>query len=139
MSDSVITDSTEDDGKSLAPNPPEDAFDVILFVFFHGENIGPIRLTLELSGLPGEILSEKTDGELNIPMHLRTQSKRGLYWAEGSGFLNETQTYGEQGVQPGNLLILTDQQDPKAVQALVAILVNMESLKANGYVPPPTG
>jgi hypothetical protein len=74
------------------------------------------------------------DDELNIPVPSRTELKRRLYWAEGAKFLDEFKTLAEQGVLPGNLLVLTDQDDPNALKELVDVLVNMESLQRYGDV-----
>jgi hypothetical protein len=116
------------------PTKPDESFGVILFVAFKEEPIGPIRITLEQDNKPEVLLSEKMDEELKIPIQSRTELKRRLYWAEGAKFLDESKTLVEQGVLPGNLLLLTDQEDPKAIKDLVDTLVNMESLQCYGDI-----
>lgn len=132
--DLVFRGAENDDREPVFPALPEGSFRVILFVAFKEEPIGPIRITLTQESRPGELLTNKMDDELKIPTPSRTDLKRRLYWAEGAKFLDEFKTLAEQGVNPGNMLVLTDQEDPKAIQELVDVLVNMESLQRYGDV-----
>jgi hypothetical protein len=130
----VFKGAENDDRERVFPALPEGSFRVILFVAFKEEPIGPIRITLTQDSRPGELLTNKMDDELNIPIQSRTELRRRLYWAEGAKFLDETETMAEQGVNPGNMLVLTDQDDPNALKELVDALVNMESLQRYGDI-----
>jgi hypothetical protein len=130
----VFKGAENDDREQVFPALPEGSFRVILFVAYKEEPIGPIRITLTQDSRPGELLTNKMDDELNIPMQSRTELRRRLYWTEGAKFLDETETMAEQGVNPGNMLVLTDQDDPNALKELVDALVNMESLQRYGDI-----
>lgn len=115
LSGSALDKATFQDSKDA-----EGRLDARLFIVLGDGHIGPIDLGIYSHDLPAMLTSSGMDEPFELPATMRTTSPRRVFWKEGRRFLENSRTYGEQGVRQGHSLILTDQPDAELVVALIA-------------------
>lgn len=95
--------------------------DVNLYVSLGKAWQGPIEFTIYKHLTPSTMLSCQMDDILELPVEMRTKSQRGLFWYEGGRFIEKS--YGSEGVQNNDTLVLTDILDPQTVVGLADIFI----------------
>ena len=106
---------------------PEAKLETQLLIVLGDGYIGPINLGIYAHHKPETLVSPMMDDVFELPASMRTHDRRRVYLVRGKRFLEDSKTYGEQGVQEGDTLILTDATDPNI---LVLLAETIPKLKA---------
>ncbi|MEN6427362.1 MAG: toll/interleukin-1 receptor domain-containing protein, partial [Phycisphaerales bacterium] len=87
---------------------PETKIKTSLLIVLGDGYTGPIELTVYSHHKPETLVSPTMDDPFELPAAMRTKDKRRIYWVRGGRFLEDSKTYGEEGIREGDMLILTD-------------------------------
>lgn len=106
----------------------EEPLKVTLFIVLNEGSLGPIPLGLWKHHTPDMLTSSAMDEPFAIPHEMRTESVRRLYSLRNHRVLDGDKTYGKQGVSAGDVLTLTDMDDPSVIDAVSEALAEQNSL-----------
>lgn len=114
-----------------AERNPEAKLETQLLIVLGKGYTGPIKLTIYAHHKPETLVSPAMDNPLQLPVSMRTQERRRVYWVRGQRFLEDFKTYGAQGVQGGDMLVLTDMTNPSALALLSNALPHVKLKKTS--------
>ena len=89
-----------------------------LHILLGSKHLGPSDLTVLPRHEPKHLIDGHFDECPVLPFKATNKIQR-VFWMEGERFLEDTKSFTQQGVRPGNTLVLTDRDDGVAVHLIV--------------------
>ncbi len=106
----------------------ETPLSVKLFVLLGEGHLGPISLNIWKHQPPNMFTALTMDEPLAVPQSMRSGKPRRLCSLRNRSVLKGSKSLGSQGVDDGDVLILTDIDDPAIIDAFSKVLADLGNI-----------